>query len=46
MKVKEFVEKLQKCNQEKDVLVFHFDELDQWYEPATIKETDHYIYIE
>lgn len=46
MKVREFIEQLQKCDQEKEVLVSHFDGIDQWNEHPNINESNHTVFIE
>lgn len=46
MKVKDFIEALQKCDPEKEVIRSHYDGVEQWDELAKIKETDNYVHIE
>lgn len=46
MKVKEFIEELKKCNQEKEIMNSHFDGVEQWDETPKITETEHGVYIE
>lgn len=46
MKVKELIEKLQKCDQDKEVWVSHFDGIDEWNEPPHINENNYRVFIE
>lgn len=47
MKVKELIEELQKCDQEKEVWVSHYDIIEGgWNEPPHINENDYRVFIE
>lgn len=46
MKVKEFIEKLQECDPEKEVMTICYDGAEEWNKSASIDETQHCVYID
>ena len=45
MTVREFIEKLQKCDQNKTIFRTHFDGVEEWDEEPEIDETSFSVYI-
>lgn len=45
MTVREFIEKLQKCDQNKPILRTHFDGIEEWEADPEIDETSFGVYI-